>query len=328
MIQKTVLDTFKDKDVLVTGGTGLIGRQVVDILLSTGAIVHTVSLDYVTLDERVLHIKADLTDFNVCKLLTAGKDYVFHLAGIKGSVVVTKSRPASFFVPLLQMNTNVLEACRLNNVAKVVYTSSIGAYPTRELFVEEVEPSLEAPMDTYPGWAKRMAEMQIEAYRIEHNLDNYAIVRPCNVYGPGDNFDPDNAMVIPALMARIHNGEDPLVVWGDGTAIRDFSFSKDVAEGIILALHYGTESRYYNVGSGIACTIRELVEALNSFIPFKYEFDVSKATGFSKRVMDITLAKEKLGYCPSTSLVDGLKQTWEWFIEHDQEYKKKQNYFK
>jgi len=183
-------------------------------------------------------------------------------------------------------------------------------------------------MDMFPGWAKRMAELQVRAYKIQYGLDSFAIVRPCNVYGPGDNFDPSNAMVIPSLMYRILHGEDPVVVWGDGSAIRDFAYSEDVAEGVILALHHGTGSRYVNLGSGKGHSIRELVEALHSFVPFSYEFDSAKPSGFRRRVMDISLAREMLGYSPKTSLLDGLKKTWEWYLSNQDEHLSKQNYFR
>jgi GDP-L-fucose synthase len=297
----------------------------VDLLCEAGADVTSVSLDRLTPRKGVEYKFGDLTDFTYCRGITEGVDYVLHLAGIKGSIEVTKSRPASFFVPLVMMNTNVLEACRVNGVEKVVYTSSIGAYSSAEVFVES-EDDEGPPMDLYPGWAKRMAELQIRAYRLQHGLSNFAIVRPCNVYGPGDNFDPTTAMVIPSLMARICRGEDPLIVWGDGSAIRDFAFSRDVAEGVILALHYGTDSKCINLGSGSGCSIRELVEALQSFISFYALYDVSKPSGFPKRVMDITQARTRLGYNPTTSLVDGLKLTWEWYLEHSSEHQSKVNY--
>ena len=328
MISIDILKTFCKKNVLVTGGTGLIGRQVVDILLSVGACVSTASLDKLSLDKRVKHQVVDLTDVNICEDLTAEMDFVFHLAGIKGSIEVTRTKPASFFVPLLQMNTNILEACRYNNVQKVVYTSSIGAYPSMEVFKESDGIESEPPMDMYPGWAKRMAEMQIQAYKIQYGLTNFAIVRPCNVYGPGDNFDPNNAMVIPSLIYKIYRGDDPVVIWGDGTAVRDFAYSRDVAEGIILALYYGTDSRYYNLGSGVGHSIKELVETLQSFMPFNYVFDTTKAGGYSKRVMDISLARDKLGYNPTTKLKAGLLQTWSWFCNHSTEFKEKVNYFR
>jgi GDP-L-fucose synthase len=134
-------------------------------------------------------------------------------------------------------------------------------------------------------------------------------------------------MVIPSLMYRIYHNEDPVVIWGDGSAIRDFAFSKDVAEGVILALFYGTGGRFVNLGSGKGFTIKELVDTLNNFIPFNYKFDTTKPSGFPKRVMDISLAKEMLEYNPTTSLLEGLKQTWDWYVKNQDEYLKRKNYF-
>ncbi|TRZ96040.1 NAD-dependent epimerase/dehydratase family protein [bacterium] len=327
MIEEAVVKSFAGKNILVTGGTGLIGRQVIMILCAAGANVKIVSLDNLKVSKKAEHVFGDLTSFEFCREITRDMDFVFHMAGIKGSVVVTKSKPASFFVPLLMMNTNVLEACRINKVKKVVYTSSIGAYASAEVFRED-ENVEGPPMDMFPGWAKRMAEMQIQAYKIQYGLDNFSIVRPCNVYGPGDNFDPNNAMVIPSLMYRIYHKEDPVVIWGDGSAIRDFAYSRDVAEGVILALYRGTESSFVNLGSGKGVSVKELVETLNSFIGFNYKFDPGKQPGFPKRVMDISLARKLFGYNPQTSLLDGLKDTWNWFINNQDEYLKRKNYFK
>ena len=327
MIAAKVLKSFKGKKTLVTGGTGLIGREIVKILADAGAKVTIVSLDKITVDKRAKHIHADLADFNLVKKLTKGMDFVFHVAGIKGSVEVTKTKPASFFVPLLMMNTNVLEACRINKVKKVVYTSSTGAYASAEVFKED-EHADGPPMDMFPGWAKRMAEMQVEAYKIQYGLTNFAIVRPCNVYGPGDNFDPNNAMVIPTLMYRIANKENPVVIWGDGSAVRDFLYSRDAAEGTIQALFYGTGNGFVNLGSGKEHTIKELIETLRSFLDFNYKFDTTKSSGFPRRVMDISLAKKTIHYNPTTTLREGLEETCKWFMAHRKEYLKRKNYFK
>ena len=272
MISDNVLKYFDRKNVLVTGGTGLIGRQVVDILVDSGANVKIASLDKNKVNDKADHVIADLCNFKLCKSISKDMDCVFHVAGIKGSVKVTKEKPASFFVPLLQMNTNMLEAARINKVSKVVYTSSIGAYSSADVFIEGQNED-GPPMDEFPGMAKRIAEQQIAAYKIQYGLDNFAIVRPANVFGEGDSFDPNSAMVIPSLMHRIHSGEDPVVIWGDGSAIRDFAYSKDVAEGIILALYYGTNSKYVNLGSGLGYSIKELVETLRKFIDFNYIFN-------------------------------------------------------
>jgi len=326
MLTDSILKSFKGKNILVTGGTGLVGRQVVEVVRQTGAQVTVVSLDRIEPTPHVQYQYGDLCSFEFCKSITKNVDHVFHLAGIKGSVAMTIQRPASFFVPLLMMNTNILEACRLNKVSKVLYTSSIGAYAAAEVF-RESEIDEKQPMDHYPGWAKRMAELQIKAYNIQYRIDHFAVVRLCNVYGPGDNFDSKNAMVIPALMARIHSKEDPLRVWGDGSAIRDFAYSRDVAKGIILALHHGTEGRYVNLGGGQETSIKTLVETLREITPFNYEFDTSKSAGFPRRVMDISLARKMFGYNPQTSIREGLSETWKWFTQHVDEHKQKKNYF-
>lgn len=313
MIRENILSRFKGRSCLVTGGTGLIGRQVVKILCDAEAEVVVASLDNFNVDQRAKHFILDLTNFEHCKKITMDMDYVFHLAGIKGSVEATKNKPADFLVPMLMMNANVLEACLINKVKKVVYTSSIGAYGNATVF-RESEGLEGEPMD-FVCWAKRMGELQIQAYYIQYGLRNFAIVRPCAVYGPGDNFDPDTAMVIPSLMAKIVMGDDPVVIWGDGSAIRDFAYSRDVAEGLILALHYGTRGHFVNLGSGRGYSIKELVETLNSFINFNYQFDTSKPSGFPKRIMDISLAKKLIRYSPTTTLLDGLKETWDWFVK-------------
>ena len=327
MINEKVLRSFEGRNCLITGGTGMIGREIAILLANAGANVRVVSLDKLRIHDKVDHVYGDLTDFNFCKEQTKDMDSVFHVAGIKGSIKVTVENPASFFVPLLMFNTNVLEASRINKVPKLVYTSSIGAYSAAEVFIESEEEDQKPPMDMYPGWAKRMAEMQIQAYRTQYGLKNYSIVRPCNVYGPGDNFDPKNAMVIPTLMSRINNGEDPVKVWGDGSAIRDFAYTRDVAEGTILALYHGTGGRYLNLGSGLGVSIKELIETLHSFLDFNYEFDTTKPSGFPRRIMDISLAKEMIDYNPTTTLRDGLEETWGWFLNNKDEFKNKKNYF-
>jgi len=318
-------DAFAGRRVLVTGGTGMVGRQVVALLARAGAVVRTASLDRLDVPGAAEHRRGDLTDPAFCRAIVRDVDAVCHLAGIKGSVAVTAARPASFLVPLLQMNTNLLEAARRAGVRRLVYTSSIGAYPSRELLREE-DAWDGPPMDVFPGWAKRMGELQLDAYRREHGLD-WAAVRLTNVYGPGDNFDPASAMVIPSLMARVAAGEDPLVVWGDGGAVRDFAYSADVAEGILLALARGTGGEVVNLGSGAPVTIRELVETLARVVPFRFVFDASKPAGFPRRVMDATRARERLGWTAATPLRDGLEATWAWYRANRRAHEAKQDYF-
>ncbi|MFZ5807098.1 MAG: NAD-dependent epimerase/dehydratase family protein [Verrucomicrobiota bacterium] len=326
MIKQEVLDSFKGKKIVITGGTGLIGRQVVKFMCDAGAQVRIISLDKVQVDSRAEHVYGDLTSFEFCKEATKGMDFAFHMAGVKGSMEVSKTMLASHFVPTLMINTNMLEACRVNGIAKLVYTSSIGAYADGDIF-REGEGDDKPPMD-FAGWAKRMGELQIHAYKTQHGIKNFAIVRLANTYGPGDNFDPANAMVVASLMGRIRRGEKPLKVWGDGKAERDFLFSRDAAEGIILALHHGTDGSYINIGSGRGTSVRDLVETLKKFIDFEYEFDTTKPSGAPKKMLDIARARERLGYNPSTTLEQGLRETWEWFLQNEKEYLNKLNYFK
>jgi GDP-L-fucose synthase len=326
MIDARISEGFASKNVLVTGGTGLIGRQVVDLLVAAGAQVRVVSLDQLNINEKARYVAGDLSSFDFCKEMVKDMDFVFHLAGVQGTVQTSSSKLASHFVPTLMVNTNVLEAARLGGVERLVYTSTIGAYEDREILRESDYTTESKPM-SFAGWAKRMAELQIHAYKKQYGISSFSVVRLGNIYGPGDNFEPETALVIPSLMYRIHRGENPLVVWGDGSVVRDFLFSRDAAEGIIRAIHFGTDGEFINIASGRGATIREVVETLRSFIGFDYTFDADKPSGAPRRVMDIAVARERLGFTPTVELADGLKETWQWFMGHPKEYEKKLNYF-
>ena len=180
-------------------------------------------------------------------------------------------------------------------------------------------------MDKHPGYVKRMGELTLDAFKTEYGLD-WSCVRLANTFGPGDNFDPDNAMFIPSLMAKIDRGDDPVVVWGDGSPVRDFIYSEDAARGILHALYYGTDG-FVNISSGNGFSVRHVVETLRDIVPFNYVFDATLSRGHERRVMSITKAKEQIHWQPEVSLEDGLRRTWEWFRHNRQEYLKRQNYF-
>ncbi len=129
-------------------------------------------------------------------------------------------------------------------------------------------------------------------------------------------------------MYRIYHQEDPLVIWGDGSAIRDFVYSRDVAEGVIQALYYGTDGGFVNLGRGEPRSIREVAETLKGLFGVEYRFDAGKPAGAPKRIMDISLARNRIHYKPTTPLQEGLKKTWDWFVAHPAEHTKKMNYFR
>ena len=310
---------YQGARVLVTGGTGLVGRPLVRRLLALGARVTVVSLDAAPAQEGYTFLQGDLRDFNVCRAAAKGQQFVFHVAGIKGSVGIGRSRAASFLVPHLQFNTNVLEAARLERVERVLYTSTIGVYPPAPVFHEDDAwsgPPQEA--DRYAGWAKRMGELQARAYQEEYGWCPIAIVRPANIYGPGDNFDPRTAMVIPALIARAASGERPLRVWGSGRAVRDFIFADDVARGMLLALGLAADGTPINLGSGRGVTIREVAETIVAQFepPPALVWDPSKPSGESARVLDVTRARQRLDFHCQYTLEDGIRETVAWYLAH------------
>ena len=319
---------YRGKKILVTGGTGLIGRPLVEMLIEAGGNVRVVSLD----DPSRAHpeaefLRLDLTDINNCLKAARGIDCVFHLAGIKGSPKMTKERPASFFVPTILFNTNMMEAARRSGIKHYLYTSTIGVYAPAQVFYEDdVWKSFPSENDKFAGWAKRMGELQAQAYRIEYGWDKISIVRPANVYGPADNFDPENAMVIPSLIARAVGRENPLVVWGDGSAIRDFIHARDVARGMMLVMEIG-ETRPVNLGSGRGYAIREIAERIKKNTPkLRLVWDTSKPTGDKKRLMDISRAAS-IGFMPEISIEDGIAETIEWYIKNKSVINKRYNVF-
>jgi len=320
---------YKNKKVLVTGGTGLIGIPLVKMLIERGAKVKIASLD----DPSRAHPEAEFKQVNLmrfenCMEVCEGMDFVFHLAGIKGSPAMTMKKPASFFVPIISFNTNMMEAARQCNVESYLYTSTVGVYSPAEVFYEDdVWKTFPSKNDKFAGWAKRMGELQAEAYKIEYGWDKIAIVRPANVYGPYDNFNPNNAMVIPSLIKRTLDGENPLTVWGDGSPIRDFIHAKDVARGMLLALEKGT-GQPVNLGSGIGVSIKKIVEIIvnNMKIKPKVFWDTSKPSGDKKRLMDISRAKA-IGFQPIISIKDGIKEVMDWYQKNRDIVNKRYNVF-
>lgn len=322
---------YKGKKILVTGGTGLIGRPLVEMLVKNGSKVTVVSLDDPKrAPKRVKFIRADLREFKNCLNVCRDQQIVFHLAGIKGSPAMTAKQPASFFVPTITFNTNMMEAARRQGVSRFLYTSTVGVYAPAEVFYEDdVWTTFPSENDKFAGWAKRMGELQAEAYKIEYGWDKISIVRPANVYGPYDNFDPKTAMVIPSLINRAIEGENPLTVWGDGSPIRDFIYSADVAEGILLAVEKGTNVPI-NLGSGTGITIKEIAEIIAKSVPngpIKIVWDKTKPKGDAKRLMDISRAKKLLSFKPKYSLEEGIKETIAWYLKNKDSADKRYNVF-
>ena len=311
---------FKDKKVLVAGGSGLIGIQLVDLLIQYGAKIHVVDLrkpyGKLHFPEVVVFKKLDLTDYKNCISVCEGMDYVFNLMCIKGSPKAMVERPASHLVPMLRFNTNLMEAARECKVDRYLYTSSVAVYEPKEMFSEDdMWRTFPSPNDRFAGWAKRIGELQAESYEIEYGWDGISIVRPGNTYGPYDDFDSDAAMVVPSLIKKILSGDKEITLWGDGSNVRDFTHCRDVAKGMMLVMEKSPgATNPVNLGSGDGCTIKELVDVILSNIDDRPNiiWDTSKPSGDKIRVMNVDRAR-LLGYNPTVSLEEGIKYTIDWY---------------
>ena len=319
---------FENQKVLVTGGSGMIGRSLVNLLLKRGAIVTIADLTKpVDLPEGVEFTQVDLRFFDNCLNICKGKDYVFHLAGVKGSPKMCIEQPVDFMVPMLQFNTNMTQAAFESNVKWYLYTSSVGVYSPAEVFYEwSVWKTFPSPNDKYAGWAKRIGELQTETYSKQYGWDRISIVRPANVYGPYDNFNPNNAMVVPSLIRKAQES-DVLEVFGDGSPIRDFIYADDVAKGMLHVVE-NKITEPINLGSGGGYTIKNLVDLVLKYsgrdIPVKWLTDAP--SGDSKRLMSVDRMK-KYGLDTTVSLEEGIKLTTEWFLNNKEILDKRYNPF-
>jgi len=320
---------YKGKAVLVTGGTGLIGRPLVNKLVNLGAKVTVISLDSPKdIDETVKFINLDLRDFNNCISVCQNQEIVFNLIGVKGSPKMTMENPASFFIPTITFSINMMEAARQTGVERYLYTSSIGVYQPAEYFNEDdVWSTFPSENDRFAGWAKRMGELQAQAYDIQYKWDKISIVRPANVYGPFDNFDSKNAMVIPSLISRACSGERPLSVWGDGSPIRDFIHSEDVADGMLKVVEIGY-NKPVNLGSGNGVTIKEIATSIAGKMTDDCQiiWDQSKPSGDAKRIMN-TKRAQSLGIHPRIKLDKGIEDTINWYNKYKNEGFERYNAF-
>ena len=296
--------SFKDKNILVTGANGMIGRALVKLLEKESP----KNITTADLPEYDLRSRTD------CSFLCHGQDYVFHLAGIKGSPQRCMESPASFSVPMIQFNANMIEAAYEENVEWFLYTSSVGVYHPAEVFIEDdVWSTFPSENDWYAGWAKRIGEMNVEAYMEEYRWNKCSIVRPANVYGPNDNFGKWS-MVVPSLIKKAMENA-VLSVCGDGSPIRDLIYSDDVARGMIhIVKNKVTEP--VNLGSGTGVTIKQIADIVANYFNIDIEWDITKPMGDMKRLMSTERA-ESYGFSPKVSLENGIIKTIQWYKEYN-----------
>jgi len=295
----------------VTGGGGFLGSHVVERLERDG---HDVFVprrrDY------------DLTRWDDAERLfrTASPERVFHVAGEVGGIGANRARPGRFWYANLTMGTNVLELTRAFDVDKLVIVGTVCAYPkfTPVPFREEdlwkgYPEETNAPY----GVAKKSILVGAQAYRNEYGVDAIFLL-PANLYGPRDNFDLETSHTIPALIRKMHENPDQVVLWGDGSPTREFLYVEDCADGLVLAGERYDGAEPVNLGSGREISIRELANLVAELTGFDGEivWDASMPNGQPRRSLDTTRARELFGFEAHTSLRDGLERTIAWYREH------------
>jgi len=309
----------KDKKILITGGTGFLGKAVVDTLQSRGY------TNLLTIGRSV-----DLTCYKETLEYFALKkpDAVIHMAATVGGIGANKANPGLFMYNNLVMGTNTIEASRLSKVEKFVMIGTVCAYPkfTPVPFKEEdIWNGYPEETNAPYGVAKKALMQLVQSYHEQYDFNGVNLI-PVNMYGPHDNFDPAISHVIPALILRIYKAIkfdiDSVEVWGTGNASREFLHVYDCAEAIALSLEKDISPEPINIGTGGETQIRHLARTIADIMGYKgaVYFNSDYPDGQPRRQLDISLAREQLGYEPKIGLQQGLETTIDWFMENKEEF--------
>jgi GDP-L-fucose synthase len=307
-----------NKRILVTGGAGFLGRQVVSQLCQEGA-----DPEKITVPRSQ---EFDLTKLENCQRAVDQQDVVVHLAAHVGGIGLNREKPAELFYDNLMMGTQLIHSAMQAGVQKFICVGTICAYPkfTPVPFKEDdlwngYPEETNAPY----GVAKKALLVQLQAYRQQYGFDGIYLL-PVNLYGPEDNFDPRSSHVIPALIRKVHEaqqrGETQLPVWGDGSPTREFLYSQDAARGIVMAAQHYSDAEPVNLGTGYEISIRDLITLICDLMEFKGEivWQTDQPNGQPRRCLDTNRAKEAFGFTAQVGFEEGLKNTIAWYRQNAQ----------
>ena len=300
--------------VFVAGHRGLVGSSIVRRLEADGfSDLRTVGRDALDLRDQA----AVDAWFDVER-----PRYVFLVAGTVGGIHANSTRPAEFLYDNLMIHSTVVQAAHRTGVDKLLYLGSSCIYPRHADQPITEEALLTGPLEpTNEGYAlAKIAGIKLcETYRRQYG-DDFISAMPTNLYGPGDNFDLEGGHVLPALMRRFHEareaGDDSVTVWGTGTARREFLHVDDLADACLFLMDRYSEAGHVNVGTGVDLTIRELAETVRDLVHPEADlvFDTSRPDGMPRKVLDVSRLSD-LGWTATTSLAEGLADTYRWYQE-------------
>ena len=301
---------LENKKILVTGGNGFLGRIVVEKLKK----LNVKSLINPSSKELDLRLQSN------CKKAVHDIDVVFHLAGKGGGIEYMRNNPAETFYDNIMMGTQLINEAKNENIEKFIALGTVCSYPkfssipfTENNFWEGYPEETNAAY----GLSKKMMTVQSEAYRNQFNFNSISVI-PTNLFGPGDDFNPNTSHVIPGIISKISKAmftnSKEIILWGDGTPTRDFLYVDDAADGIILAGEKYNDSYPLNLGAQKEISIKELANTISRLMNFdgKINWDTTKPNGQPRRCVSNEMAEQKIGFVPKISLEDGLKKVITW----------------